>query len=158
MNYIKLINWFWEEVPCMEGYKTHYGLLFFALVDSINSNSWRSTEIEYDRLANKTKLDKRMYLEARKWLSENGIIEYIPGKNEYSKAKFTLKVEVQNCTAACTSDVPQHVPLTYLSSTATCTSDVPSINKLAVTFASCVNSCRLNRFVTFCFFHGCYSF
>lgn len=129
MNYIKLINWFWEEVPCMDGYKPHYGILFMALVDSINANDWKTTEIEYDRLANKTKLDKRMYLEARKWLCEAGFIEVIPGKNEYSKARFTLKVEVHFSTTPASSDVPATHHTSTLHSTTPASSDVPSINK-----------------------------
>ena len=76
MNYIKLVNWFWENVIYLDGYKSDYGILFFTIVDSINRNEWKPTEIEYDRIINKSKIGKRMYLDARSWLSNNNVISF----------------------------------------------------------------------------------
>lgn len=120
MNYLKLINSFWRDAPYMDGYKSDYGILYFSLLDFINTNNWRETEIEYDRIINKTRIGKRMYLESRAWLIENGLIMFQSGRNDYVKAKFwideevqkrtttvttTNKVEVQKCTATDTATV-----------------------------------------------------
>lgn len=119
MNYIKLINWFWDEAIYYENYKAEYGILFLAIIDSINNNQWNEVEINYDRIINKTKLSKRAYLEARNWLQENKLIDFVAGKNEYSRAKFSIGIAVQNCTS--TAPLPDH------NSTATSTSTAPSI-------------------------------
>ena len=119
MNYIELINEFWDKAPETKGYKPQYSCLYFGIIDSVNRNYWKETSIEYDRIISKTGMDKRMYLEAREWLSKNGFIEFTAGKNNYSPAKY----RVQNCTTVCTSDVP----VQYLNSTTVCTSDVPII-------------------------------
>jgi hypothetical protein len=121
MNYIDLINNFWDEAPNIKGYKPQYSCLYFGIIDSINRNFWKETSIEYDRIISKTGMDKRMYLEAREWLSTNGFIEFTSGKNNYSPAKY----RVQNCTAT----VPSDVPLMYLNSTTTVPSDVPIIKE-----------------------------
>jgi hypothetical protein len=130
MNYIKLINWFWDEAIYYDDYKAEYGILFLAVIDSINNNQWNEVEINYDRIINKTKLSKRAYLEARNWLQENKLIDFIAGKNEYSRAKFSIGIAVQNCTS--TVPLPSlydtsTAPLLPHNSTATSTSTAPSI-------------------------------
>jgi len=115
-NYIDIVNWFWEEVPEMEGYKAEYATLFFALLDSINRNNWRETEVEFDRIVYKTRLDKRMYLKARRWLDDNGILLVIEGRGEYAKARFAvhsvLLGAVQKCTAKRTAKRTASAPHT----------------------------------------------
>src|SRR5688572_17610469 len=37
-NYIRLINWAWEELPFIDGCKASHLVLFLAIVDSINRN------------------------------------------------------------------------------------------------------------------------
>lgn len=99
MNYIKIINWFWNEVPYIDGFKHSYGFLFFAIVDSINRNNWAPwTKISYDNVINKSGLAKRSYLESRQWLMDQKIIEMVPGKNAYQMVSFRLGEAVQKCT------------------------------------------------------------
>jgi len=98
MNYIKIVNWFWEEVPYFEGYKAAHVSLFFAVLDSINRNKWQQTRIGYEYLVAKCKLAKRSYLESRDWLIKNRLIEIIPGQNAYYMASFNLGSAVQKCT------------------------------------------------------------
>src|SRR5690242_11141215 len=103
MNYIKIVNWFWEEIPFFEGFKTSYGFLFFAILDSINKNKWQAKEIAYELIITKSGLAKRSYLESRDWLVKNNLIKVIPGKNLYQMARFELGAAVQNCTSIDTS-------------------------------------------------------
>lgn len=104
INYISLINWFWENVPFLDGYKPDYGILFLAITDSINHSRWSAnTPIPYDRLTSKSQLGKKTYLEGRKWLQEKGLISFVSGKNEYAVATFSLGAEVQKCTAISTA-------------------------------------------------------
>lgn len=119
MNYIDLINNYWDLAPEIDGYKPQYSCLYFGIIDSINRNFWKETSIEYDRIISKTGMDKRMYLEAREWLKNNGFIDFIAGKNNYSPAKY----RIQNCT----TNAPSIVPLPYLNSTTTVPSNVPII-------------------------------
>lgn len=91
MNYLKLINWFWKEVPHYEGYRPLYGILFLAIVDGVNKNDWRpNTTIEYDRIINKCKFTKEVYLNGRRWLMSKQLIEFTPGKNNMLIARFSL--------------------------------------------------------------------
>lgn len=99
MNYIKLINWFWDEVPHTNGYRPLYGLLFLGIVDGINRNGWRqNTVMDYERIINKCKFTKEVYLAGRKWLMENQFIEFVPGKNNMQMACFSLGAAVGKLT------------------------------------------------------------
>ncbi|WP_138992728.1 hypothetical protein [Larkinella sp. C7] len=137
INYIRLMNWFWEVVPYLPGYKSEYGSVFLAVVDSCNRNGWRETAVEFDRLINKVRCSKRMYYEALRWLTGQDLITYKPGRNEYAPASFNLsewlKAEVQKCTATVTSPAPQSEnsgAFLHLNNTATDTSTAPINNKL----------------------------
>lgn len=111
VNYFRLLEWFWEEVPYMSGYKSEYGSTFLAIVDSINRNAdrdiWRETAVDYDRLINKIKCSKRLYYEGLRWLRDNNLLAYSPGHNEHSMARFhigtTFPLEVQKRTSTSTS-------------------------------------------------------
>ena len=106
INYISLINWFWENIPFLDGYKPDYGILFLAITDSINHSRWsENVPIPYDRITSKSCLSKRAYLDGRKWLKENKLIDFACGKNEYAMATFSLGSEVRNCTATNTAIV-----------------------------------------------------
>lgn len=111
MNYIKIINWFWDEVPHFENFKPYHVSLFFALLDSINRNKWQPTRIAYEYLITKCGLAKRSYLESRDWLVKNELIEVVPGKNSYQMASFSLGVAVQNCTTTDTTISTTTAPL-----------------------------------------------
>ncbi len=104
LNYIKIINTYWDIAPFTDGFKSDYTSLFFALLDSINRNDWQDSEIEYDRITSKAGIGKRMYLEARKWLKESGFITLTEGKGDYQKAKFGLHGAVHFCTAYYTAN------------------------------------------------------
>lgn len=105
-NYIKIINWFWREIPHTEGYRPLYGLLFLAIVDGINRNDWRpNTPMDYERIVNKCKFTKEVYLSGRMWLMNNGFIEFTPGKNNMQIACFSLGPAVGNPTG-----IPTGIP------------------------------------------------
>ena len=102
-NYIKLINWFWDNVPHMEGYKSVDAVLFLAIVDSINRNTWQPTSISFESLITKCRIGKRVYLEAREWLLKNKLIEITAGKNAFQMARFNLGIAVLNGTGTDTA-------------------------------------------------------
>lgn len=110
INYFKVMNLFWDAAPYLDGYKTDHPALFHAVVDSINRNGWRETEIEYDRIINKVRLGKKNYLEARKWLVLHQFITLKPGMGDYAKAKFGLGNAVLGRTAPGTA--PDTAPAT----------------------------------------------
>ena len=117
MNYIKIINWFWAEVPYTDGYRPLYGILFFALVDGINKNQWRqNTPMDYERIINKCRFTKEVYLKGRQWLMENNFILYIPGKNNNQMAQFSIGPAVgnptSNPTGTPTTNEEENLPVT----------------------------------------------
>lgn len=128
INYLKVINNFWRDAPYLDGYKSDYGILFFSLLDFINTNNWNKTEIEYDRIINKTRIGKRMYLEGRMWLVENSLIMFQSGKNDYTKAKFWIEEGVQECTAT----VPTNNIIGVQKCTTTDTATVPTTDTATV--------------------------
>lgn len=103
VNYIRLVNWFWEHVPYMDGFKSHYGFLFFSIVDSVNKNNWQPVSIAYEIILYKSGLEKRMYLAGRQWLCDAGLIQFTPGKNPVRMAVFDITPAVQKCNAECTA-------------------------------------------------------
>lgn len=123
MDQLVALKAFWDEAPYLDGFKSDYAALYCAIWDSVNRNRWADTEIEYDRIINKTKMGKRMYLAGRAWLFENSFITMTKGLNEYSKAKYNIVV--QNCTSTVPSTAPQLLPPEHLNSTST----VPYLNK-----------------------------
>jgi len=96
VGYIDIIRWFWDEAPEREGYKSDYGVLFFALIDSINRNDWKEAELEYGYIIYKTRIGKRMYLDGRRWLDDNGFISVKAGRGDYAKARFAVHGAVQD--------------------------------------------------------------
>jgi hypothetical protein len=96
VNYYRLLEWFWEEVPYMAGYKSHYGCAFLAIADSINRNSqkevWRETAVDFVQLINKVSCSKPMYYEALNWLHSHQLITYTAGRNAHSMARFHIGI------------------------------------------------------------------
>lgn len=92
VNYLKTINIFWDEAPYIEGFNPDAVVLFFAVLDTINSSSlnsnWSKTPIQYERIISKCKFGKRAFLSARSWLVDNHFLSIESGKNEYSPAKY----------------------------------------------------------------------
>lgn len=138
VNYYRLLEWFWNEVPFMTGYKSHYGCAFLAIVDSINRNSqkemWRETAIDFVQLINKVSCSKPMYYEALRWLKDHHLINYTKGLNANAAARFHLGAftiaEVNKLTSANTSTaVLLSVEVNKLTSDSTSTSPV-EVNKL----------------------------
>jgi len=134
LNYIKIINWFWDEVPYLKGYKGSYAALFFAIIDGINRNNWAAdTPIAYDRLISKLIFSKQLYLDSREWLFQNDLIQFTPGRNGYQMAVFNIGVAVRNLTAAITADdvVAVRNPTADLTAAITSTSVVAVRNPTA---------------------------
>lgn len=88
----------------MSGFKASYMVLFFAIVDSINRNSWHPVHLPYDYIINKCRIDKEVYLKGRKWLSDNCLLEVEPGKNNYQMAKFGIGLAVGKSTGIPTGE------------------------------------------------------
>lgn len=85
------MNWFWEVVPYVKGYRPLYGILFFGIVDSVNKNRWRPvTRMDCERIVNKCGFTKEVYYQGRRWLAENNFIEFTPGINNFQMASFSL--------------------------------------------------------------------
>ena len=99
VNYIKLVNWAWQEIPYIRGCRASHIALFFAVVDSINRNKWGPTSIEYDALVKKCRLSKETYLAARGWLMKENLIQFEPGRHKYQSAIFRLGTAVGNQTS-----------------------------------------------------------
>jgi hypothetical protein len=112
MNYIQLINNFWDEVPHTQGYKSQYGILYFAIVNCVNRNSWRPTRIDYDRLMNSAGISKPLFLEGRKWLSESKLIKFQEGKNAYTMAVYEVNILTATSTATSTATDTATIPST----------------------------------------------
>jgi len=127
VNYITEINTFWDNAPYLPGFKSDYGFLYLAIADSVNRNFWKDTEIEYDRIINKTRLGKRMYLEAREWLQANNFITFTKGRNDYARACFNIVV--QKCTATDTATSTTTDTSTAPQLHRNCTTAVPYIDK-----------------------------
>ena len=102
-NYIIIMNWIWETIPFIDGYKASYMTLFLGIVDSINRNRWAQTSIPYELLINKCGLSKQVYLDARQWLINHDLLEIELGRNGYQMAKFSLGLAVQKQTATSTA-------------------------------------------------------
>ena len=102
MNYIDLINNFWNDVRFLDGYKNQYWITYSALIDSCNRNYWKPTKIHMETILDKTGIGKRMMYESIEWLSFNKLIVYTSGKNGFSMASYEI-IEVSNCTATDTS-------------------------------------------------------
>lgn len=141
VNYYRLLEWFWEEVPYMPGYKSHYGCMFLAIVDCINRNSqkekWRETAVDFVQLINKISCSKPMYYQALDWLKSQQLITYTPGRNAHSMARFHIGilpiVEVNKRTTTNTSEPKPEVNKI----TSADTSDpTPEVNKVASTTTS----------------------
>lgn len=103
ISYAEVAGIYWNAAPFADGYKSEYTSLFFAVLDSVSYSNWSDCEIEYDRITHKSGLGKRMYLEARKWLRDNGFITLIEGKGDYQKAKFGVLNAVHFCTTRSTT-------------------------------------------------------
>jgi hypothetical protein len=108
VNYIKLINWFWDTVPYIKRCKAGYIAIFVAIVDEINRNKWQLTAIPYERVLEKACCSKQTYLKARKWLSDNKLLDVTAGKNGKQMAAYNLGEEVLKWTTGANSQVQNH--------------------------------------------------
>lgn len=99
-NYIEIMNWTFENVPFIPGYKASHLSLFLAIVDSVNKNRWNQpVRISVENIFTKAGITKETYLNARKWLCDHQIIELTPGRNANQMALFSLGVAVNNLTS-----------------------------------------------------------
>lgn len=97
-NYINIMNWSWEHIPFISGYKASYMALFLGIVDSINRNRWEDTKVSYELLINKCGISKQVYLDGRQWLINHDLLEVEFGKNGFQMAKFNLGTAVRKQT------------------------------------------------------------
>lgn len=122
MNYIYLLNNFWQNVIHLDGYKPNYMIVYFSISDSCNRNNWNETAISIEISLAKTMVSRKTFYEAIKWLSLNNLIQYKAGRNVYSMAKFKV-IEVKKCTSTNTS-----IDTSDYTSTHTTTTPLPILN------------------------------
>jgi hypothetical protein len=84
------MNSFWEDAPYKEGYKSSYGILYFSILDFVNKNNWRTTEVDYDRMINKTQIKKAYFLSGRIWLQDHGYISFCNGLVKSLKSSYSI--------------------------------------------------------------------
>lgn len=94
MNYIYQINGFWEKFNELEETKGYHISVYFTLLFFNNECSWkRKFDVTIGQALNQCKLDKDTYYKSLEFLNKNGFFDfYEKGKNQYSKAVFSLKV------------------------------------------------------------------
>jgi len=81
MQYIDILNNFWNDIIHRDGYKLHYGYVYLALVDLVNKNRWKVTPATKEQMTAKTRCSNSMYYESLLWLEGENLIEYKAGNN-----------------------------------------------------------------------------
>jgi hypothetical protein len=89
-DYYFIMKWFWDHGIQISGYKQTAGILFLAIVDSLNRNFWNPVHLSLEIILNKVRVDKKTYLRDRKWLIDNGFLLIEAGKNNFSLSMFSL--------------------------------------------------------------------
>lgn len=90
MNYIKLINAFWQIKRERDDFDPYVISLFFALTGVANSQNWKSFSLYREDITIIASMSPSAYYKARKVLKEAGLINYVEGANKLSKCSFTV--------------------------------------------------------------------
>ncbi|MDO6389039.1 hypothetical protein Q4E40_02785 [Pontibacter sp. BT731] len=90
MNYIKLINSFWELARDRTDFTAHVQSLYFALLYYANKSGWKTFGTYREDLLDRSKLSKKSYYTAREILKEAGLVTYKEGANGISKCLYTM--------------------------------------------------------------------
>ncbi|WP_026463636.1 hypothetical protein [Adhaeribacter aquaticus] len=120
MNYIKLINNFWQVKRDREDFDSYVISLYFALLDIANRREWKPFSVYRDDILVLTNMSFKPYYKAREILRDSGLISCEEGANGRKKCSFTIlppspTVTVQTTVQATVGDtVPTTVEDTIL--------------------------------------------
>jgi len=90
MNYIMLVNTFWEIRRERSDFDPYVISLYFALVNFANRNAWAGFSLYREDIIGLAGMSKNPYYKAREILKDAGLIEYEEGANGVSKCYFTV--------------------------------------------------------------------
>lgn len=90
MNYVKLINSFWEVKREREDITVYAQSLYFAVLYYANKNGWKDVSVYREDIIEQAGISKKTYYPARQILKDAGLIDYIEGATNRSKCIFKL--------------------------------------------------------------------
>lgn len=90
MNYIKLINAFWQKRRERPEFDPYVISLFFALVSKANNEGWKSFEIYREDITALSGMSPSVYYKARKTLKDAGFIDFQEGASKLSQCRFNI--------------------------------------------------------------------
>lgn len=90
MNYIKLINSFWEIQRKTSEIDSYTISLYFAMLNLANINNWQEVSVYRDDLLKIAKISKTTYYKSRDVLKIAGLIDFKGGANGVAKCTFTV--------------------------------------------------------------------
>lgn len=90
MNYIKLINAFWEIKRSRSDFDPFVVSLYFTLLHLANKQNWGDFSAYREDIIGIAAMSHNSYYKARKILKESGLIEFNDGANKVSKCTFKL--------------------------------------------------------------------
>lgn len=90
MNYIKLINAFWQLRRKRADFDPYVITLYFALVSKANKEDWKSFQIYREDIVLLAGMGPTAYYKARKILKDAGAIEYKEGASKLSQCSFSI--------------------------------------------------------------------
>lgn len=96
MNYIELINHFWQLAD-INGYTSAESNVYFRLLDICNRLGWpRTFQLTNVRLAVLTGLNERTIIAARSRLEECGLIRFTKGEHNRVAPTYSLPEKIDN--------------------------------------------------------------
>jgi hypothetical protein len=97
VNYIQLINAFWEKHETDQNLKATSITVYMALVQINNRTGWKDKfRVTFGQVLNMTNISKNTYYSAIAELVEGKYIEYEKGPNQYQAATFKTIMLYQN--------------------------------------------------------------
>lgn len=97
MNYIKLINRFWEIQRESKDIDAYAIALYFAIVGMSNSNKWQPVSLYRDDVLALARISKTTYYKVRTILKNAGLIDFKDGANGLTKCTFTVLISNVQC-------------------------------------------------------------
>lgn len=90
MNYIRLINAFWQLRRQRPDFDPYVISLYFALVDKANKEGWRQFQIYREDIINLAGMGPSTYYKARKILKDAGAISFQEGASKLSQCTYSI--------------------------------------------------------------------
>lgn len=107
MNYIKLINAFWQIRRERTDFDPYVIALFFALVDLANRREWKPFTAYREDILTLSGMSTKPYYKAREILKDAKLLHYKEGSSKITKCCFTILQPLLTATDATT--VGQHM-------------------------------------------------